>query len=573
MSSVMVLRGQASSWAMRDELCDGPAKVSWKANEDQRNECIKKEKLKSECMNYVRVLQPLNDNVLYVCGTNAFRPICDHLLRHNLFIFFCVCVEDGELYSGTSLNFLGSEKAIFRKSQGKQISTEYNFLWLIDPEFVSVDLIRGSPKGDDDDKVYFFFTEVAVEQEYFGKVLIPRVARVCKGDQGGLKILWKRWTSFLKATLLCRSPDLNYVFNVVNDVFILKSPSLKEPLIYGVFTAQFNNIGMSAVCVYSMTSIEKNFAEGPYMNKPMDMDSKWARHQGDIPYPRPGMCINSFDRANNYNSSLSLPDKTLLFAKDHHMMYDAVTTIGINPILIKQNVNYLQIVVDQVEALDKNIYYVMFIGTERGTVQKAISGNNKGPATIIEEIKLYPYLEHIDTMHLFSKKNERYIYTGSVSGVVQIPVAFCDKHGTCVDCVLAKDPYCAWNPRELSCVNILQKGNTDRNLIQKFDGDASVCIGKDKIKEIVVNHMLNPGNTAKLECYSKSNYTNAVWSFGRSKLNWKNPKYQRLNNALLIFDITKEDTGDYQCVLNKSGFDYQVVKHVLKLNPAKESNL
>lgn len=31
--------------------------------------------------NYIRVLQPLSASALYVCGTNAFQPACDHLVR------------------------------------------------------------------------------------------------------------------------------------------------------------------------------------------------------------------------------------------------------------------------------------------------------------------------------------------------------------------------------------------------------------------------------------------------------------------------------------------------------------
>lgn len=37
--------------------------------------------LQTECRNYVRVLQQLNDTFLYVCGTNAFQPTCDYLVR------------------------------------------------------------------------------------------------------------------------------------------------------------------------------------------------------------------------------------------------------------------------------------------------------------------------------------------------------------------------------------------------------------------------------------------------------------------------------------------------------------
>lgn len=52
-----------------------------------------------------------------------------------------------------------------------------------DPEFVSSAFIQqsadGNPTGDDD-KIYFFFTEVAKEYDLYTKVKVPRVARVCK---------------------------------------------------------------------------------------------------------------------------------------------------------------------------------------------------------------------------------------------------------------------------------------------------------------------------------------------------------------------------------------------------------
>lgn len=51
-----------------------------------------------------------------------------------------------------------------------------------EPSFVHADVIRASPEGAEggDDRVYFFFTEVSVEYEFVSKLMIPRVARVCK---------------------------------------------------------------------------------------------------------------------------------------------------------------------------------------------------------------------------------------------------------------------------------------------------------------------------------------------------------------------------------------------------------
>lgn len=49
-------------------------------------------------------------------------------------------------------------------------------------------------------------------------------------------------------------------------------------------------------------------------------------------------------------------------------------------------------------------------------------------------------------------QGRKFVYAGSSSGVVQAPVAFCEKHATCEDCVLARDPYCAWSPASQACV-------------------------------------------------------------------------------------------------------------------------
>ena len=46
--------------------------------------------------------------------------------------------------------------------------------------------------------------------------------------------------------------------------------------------------------------------------------------------------------------------------------------------------------------------------------------------------------------------------------MVQAPVAFCGKHGTCEDCVLARDPYCAWSPAVAACVALHQTDSPSR---------------------------------------------------------------------------------------------------------------
>ncbi|XP_066113627.1 semaphorin-4D isoform X2 [Saccopteryx bilineata] len=467
----------------------------WKVSEDKKARCAEKGKSKqTECLNYIRVLQPLSNATLYVCGTNAFQPACDHL---NLTSFqflgrnedgkgrcpfdpaqsYTSVMVDGELYSGTSYNFLGSEPIISRNSSHSPLRTEYAIPWLNEPNFVYADVIRGKPEGSEgeDDRVYFFFTEVSVEYEFVLKLTIPRVARVCKGDQGGLRTLQKKWTSFLKARLICAKPDSNLVFNVLRAVFVLRAPGLKEPVFYGVFAPQLNNVGLSAVCAYNLSTVEAVFSRGKYMQSATVEQShtKWVRYNGAVPTPRPGACINREARAANFSSSLSLPDKTLQFVKDHPLMDDSVAPMDNRPRLIKRGVNYTQIVVDRTQALDGTIYDVMFISTDQGALHKAISLEND--VHIIEETQLFQDSEPVQTLLLSSKKGRRFIYAGSNSGVVQAPVAFCGKHGTCKDCVLARDPYCAWSPAAAACVALHQLDGPGRALVQDMSGDASAC--------------------------------------------------------------------------------------------------
>ncbi|EOB03740.1 Semaphorin-4D, partial [Anas platyrhynchos] len=557
--------------------------LQWKVTEDKRTKCaVKGKSEQTECRNYVRVLQQLNDTFLYVCGTNAFQPTCDYL---NLISFelggknedgkgrcpfdpaqsYTSVMVDEELYSGTSYNFLGSEPIISRNSHQSPLRTEYAIPWLNEPNFVFADVI------------YFFFTEVSVEYEFVGKLMIPRIARVCKRDQGGLRTLQKKWTSFLKARLICTIPDKNLIFNIINDVFILKSPTLKEPVIYGVFTPQLNNVGLSAVCAYNMSTVEEVFSKGKYMQSATVEQShtKWVRYNGEIPNPRPGACINNEARASNYMSSLNLPDKTLQFVKDHPLMDDSVTPMGDRPRLVKRDVKYTQIVVDRVRALNGTIYDVMFISTDQGALHKAISYENG--MHIIEETQLFPNFEPVQTLLLSSKKGGRYLYAGSNSGVVQSPVAFCDKYTTCVDCVLARDPYCAWKPLEASCVDIFKESEIERLDQAGIIADTLHIYFDvpDKVRENSLQHTFKHGSTAELKCSQKSNLAQVVWKFKDDVLRVESPKYRLLEKALLIFNLSEGDSGVYQClseekVKNKK-FSQVLAKHVLELKKVQHT--
>lgn len=46
------------------------------------------------------------------------------------------------------------------------------------------------------------------------------------------------------------------------------------------------------------------------------------------------------------------------------------------------------------------------------------------------------------------------IYVGTSEGVVRVPTANCSFYWTCPQCVLARDPFCGWDPASRACVEV-----------------------------------------------------------------------------------------------------------------------
>lgn len=43
------------------------------------------------------------------------------------------------------------------------------------------------------------------------------------------------------------------------------------------------------------------------------------------------------------------------------------------------------------------------------------------------------------------------LYVGFARGVLQVPVANCSLYQSCADCILARDPFCAWDSLSHAC--------------------------------------------------------------------------------------------------------------------------
>lgn len=248
-------RGALFSLSARD-IGDGAHKeIRWEASPEMQSRCHQKGKNnQTECFNHVRFLQRLNATHFYACGTHAFQPLCA-AIDAEAFILptsfeegkekcpydpargFTGLIIDGGLYTATRYEFR-SIPDIRRSRHPHSLRTEEAPMhWLNDAEFVFSVLVRESKASavGDDDKIYFFFMEREEGSSSFSQGRsshrVARVARVCKGDLGGKKILQKKWTSFLKARLICHIPQ----YEMLRGVCSLDADSSAHTHFYAVF--------------------------------------------------------------------------------------------------------------------------------------------------------------------------------------------------------------------------------------------------------------------------------------------------------------------------------------------------
>lgn len=67
----------------------------------------------------------------------------------------------------------------------------------------------------------------------------PCLLAICQGDMGGARTLQKKWTTFLKAQLVCSAPEWKVYFNQLRAVHTLLGTSWHNTTFFGVFQARW----------------------------------------------------------------------------------------------------------------------------------------------------------------------------------------------------------------------------------------------------------------------------------------------------------------------------------------------
>ncbi|XP_066464876.1 semaphorin-4A [Eleutherodactylus coqui] len=557
--------------------------ISWASKPDQIENCKSKARKPAECLNFIRILLHMNDTHLYACGTNAFSPNCIYVDLKTFSLMLShknetVTVDgkgqspfdpqhthtgvmvDGELYTGTMNNFMGNEPIILRSLGARpSLKTDASLGWLhSDASFAGSFYLQAS---DSAGRVYFFFEETGKEFDFFDKVTVSRVARVCKDDVGGDKVLQKKWTTFLKAQLVCNHMD-NFPFNVIRHVALLDPGDPQNTVFFGVFRSQWQVGGSSssAVCSFQLKDIEAVF-NGNYKEQNKE-SSKWTRYTGPVSSPRPGSC-----------SSGKFSDTDLNFMKDHFLMDEKVLPVGRRPLLIQQTVSYTQIAIDSVRGLSGDSYTVMYLGTDKGSVHKAVLVKGGTACHIIEELKLLSVSEAIETLLL--EPNKRILYVGSRDGILQVPMANCSVYRTCFECILARDPYCAWNIMNQGCQVVsssqenrvawlqdIEEGNPNTTCLNPTAMGRSPRPGQttDNPPIRVANYSAPYDSIIELQCPQVSSLATYSWKrFGQSL---DKPVVTPAGSLVVI---VKGDTlGLYECWADENSFRYKAAQYWIK---------
>uniref|UniRef100_A0A8C2JWM0 Sema domain, immunoglobulin domain (Ig), short basic domain, secreted, (semaphorin) 3Fa n=1 Tax=Cyprinus carpio TaxID=7962 RepID=A0A8C2JWM0_CYPCA len=571
-----------------------PLIIHWPVAPQRRTECVLSGKdINGECGNFIRLIEPWNRTHLYLCGTGAYNPICAYVDRGQREYIFRLepgkvdsgkgkCPFDpklnsvsalinGQLYAGVYIDFMGTDSAIFR-TLGKHTAMrtdQYNSRWLHDPTFVHAQLIPDSAEKNDD-KLYFFFREKASEMGQT-PMAQSRIGRICLNDDGGHCCLVNKWSTFLKARLICSVTGCDGIETHFDELrkslFYLNT---KNPVIYGVFSVSASVFKGSAVCVYSMADVRMVF-NGPFAHKE-GPNYQWVAYQGKIPYPRPGTCPGGTFTP-NMKSTKDYPDEVINFMRNHPTMFNAVYPVHKRPLVVRTNVDYefTTITVDQVAAADGN-YEVLFLGTDKGTIHKVIVLPRDDLQT--EEL----VLEEVEVFRVRSSFQQ--LYVSSVVGVTHLALHRCDVYGeACADCCLARDPYCAWDGKSCSRYSANQKRRSRRQDV-KYGNPIRQCRGynsnANKNTLEAVQYGVE-GSTAFLECQARSPHVSIKWHFQKENSDRRREirsdgRVVHMEQGLLLRSLQLSDGGVYLCTSTEKNFKHTLVKLQLVVLSARTIN-
>ncbi|XP_065727449.1 semaphorin-4B [Phocoena phocoena] len=309
----------------------------------------------------------------------------------------------------------------------------------------------------------------------------------------------------------------------------------------------------SAICVFTMRDVQRAF-NGLY--KEVNRETQqWYTVTHPVPSPRPGACITNSARERKISSSLQLPDRVLNFLKDHFLMDGQVRS---RLLLLQPQARYQRVAVHRVPGLQRT-YDVLFLGTSDGWLHKAVSVGSG--MHIIEELQIFSSGQPVQNLLLDADRG--LLYGASHSGVVQVPVANCSLYQSCGDCLLARDPYCAWSGSSCKHVSLYQPAMASRPWIQDIEGANAreLCnTSSSKARTFVPRGekhcepvQFQPHTVNTLACPLLSNLATRLWLHNGVPIN-ASASCRVLSTGDLLLVGRQQELGEFQCWSLEEGF-------------------
>uniref|UniRef100_U3IUK9 Semaphorin 7A (JohnMiltonHagen blood group) n=1 Tax=Anas platyrhynchos platyrhynchos TaxID=8840 RepID=U3IUK9_ANAPP len=337
--------------------------------------------------NFITLVAKHGDGML-VCGTGACAPTCWNLTQRQkgspqdgrgLAPFTpdansLVVVDYPDIYSTIKKSQQNGKIPRFRRVRGGgELYTSDTVMQ--NPQFVKATTLKHEESHQD--KIYYFFREDNPDKSLEAPRNISRVAQLCKEDKGGTSSLSaSKWTTFLKASLICVDPATKGNFNWLQDVFFVPASNWRESKVYGLFT---NTWGSSAVCVYSFGDIDDVFRT-----------SKLKGYNGPNPEIKPGQCVSSGQHT---------PSETFKIADSHPEVEDRVEPLAPSRSPLFHNKHrYQKIGVHKVSVREGQQYTVLYLATDKGSIHKVVE-LPEGVQNIME-IQVFSRKEPIQSMIL-----------------------------------------------------------------------------------------------------------------------------------------------------------------------------
>lgn len=196
-----------------------------------------------------------------------------------------------------------------------------------------------------------------------------------------------------------------------------------------------NSIHGSAICVYNMSQIEKDFNGPTIYQEIVSGSSIWRTMK---PQDESFACKGPQSSSSN-----------LLDSSKYKLMKNAVQPMHLNPLYLEKLEIFTKIAATKVATkLHENVP-IIFVANRNGFVKKISILPRTKQSCLIEILELEKGMLKIETMEYL--KASQSLYIGTSNSFYQIPSQRCARFISRTLCLNSMDPFCGWNDLGQKC--------------------------------------------------------------------------------------------------------------------------